>query len=227
MRRFGGRKLCGAAAGAPAIVVRLWATLGALPEEWRDDARALSLDEAVRTRRSIRRYAERAVPDEILDEVLDLARHAPSSMGLDPWCFVVVRDRGTLARLAATKDAHCMPEKREAYPAGFVADAPVVVAVCVDRDRSGRRPLENGVLAAAFLLLAAHARGLAGVYLTAYQPEDAGLAESIATELRLPPHVEPIALLPLGYPGEERPPRQRGPLAQHVHREAFDGQAAR
>ena len=188
-----------------------------------DQGTILTLDEAVLTRRSTRSYAERDVPDALLDEILDLARRAPSSMGLDPWCFVVVRGAEARRRLAELKNEYCLPEKRRDYPADFVADAPVVVAVCVDRERSARRPLENGVLAAAFLLLAAQARGVGGVYMTGYNPDDPGLAESIAATLGLPGHVEPVALLPLGFPAERRPPRQLGPLANHVHRETFGG----
>jgi nitroreductase len=193
--------------------------------ERRDHGQIPTVDEAVRARRSTRSYADRDVPDALIGEILDLARHAPSSMGLDPWCFVVVRSPETRGRLAALKNDYCLPEKRADYPADFVAEAPVVVAVCVDRERSAQRPLENGVLAAAFLLLAAQARGLGGVYMTAYHPEDPGLAEAIRSTLRLPAHVEPVALLPLGFPAERQAPRQRGPLAQHVYHEAFGNPA--
>jgi nitroreductase len=188
-------------------------------------ARVLSFDEAIRARRSIRSYADREVPDALVDEILDLARRAPSSMGLEPWCFVVVRDPEARRRLADVKNEYCPPEKRADYPADFVAAAPVVVAVCVDRERSARRPLENGVLAAAFLLLAAQARGLGGVYMTGYHPDDPGLAEALAAILRLPAHVQPVALLPLGFPAEPQPPRDLPPLARHVHRETFGSPA--
>lgn len=196
-------------------------SLAHLSLEREQQERVLTVDEAVRGRRSTRSYADREVPDALVDEILDLARHAPSSMGLDPWCFVVIRRPETRRRLADLKNEYCLPEKRQAYPADFVANAPVVVAVCVDRERSARRPLENGVLAAAFVLLAAQARGLGGVYMTGYHPDDPGLAEAIAATLRLPPHVEPVALLPLGFPAERQPPRDLGPLARHVHRETF------
>lgn len=71
------------------------------------DRRPFTLDEVLRGRRSIRRYAPRAVPDALVREILDLARHAPSSLGAQPWCFVVIRSRETLERLAAIKDDYC------------------------------------------------------------------------------------------------------------------------
>ena len=181
----------------------------------------MSLDECIRTRRSIRRYQPRDIPDAVVGEVLDLARHAPSSMGGQPLCFVVVRDGETKRRLAAAKDAHCAPEKRADYPAGFLAAAPVVVAVCVERERAQGRDRENAILGTAYLLLAAHQRGLGGVYLSAYQAGDAALTREIRALLLLPPEVEPVTLVPLGYPAETPPPKPMRTLGTIVHAEAF------
>jgi nitroreductase len=184
------------------------------------------LDECIRSRRSIRRYQPREVPDALVFEILDLARHAPSSMDGQPCCFVVVRRGETKRRLAETKDAHCPLHKRAAYPAGFLGAAPVVVAVCVERDRAHGRDRENAILATAFLLLAAHARGLSGVYLSAYQKDGPGLALEIGRLLDLPPEVEPVTLVPLGYPAEDAPPKMMRSITTLVHQETFDGRAA-
>lgn len=185
------------------------------------DRRPSTLDEVLRGRRSIRRYAGRAVPDALVREILDLARHAPSSLGAQPWCFVVIRSRETLERLAAIKDAYCAADKREAYPAGFLAGAPLVVVICVERGRAHGRQRESGVLAACHLLLAAHARGLGGTYLTGYQPDDPGLEHEIRLLLRLPADVDPIALVPLGYPAERPTPKELRPLGDLIHEETF------
>ena len=187
------------------------------------DRRHSSADEVLRDRRSIRRFAPRGVPDELVREILDLARHAPSSMGAQPSCFVVIRSRDALERLAAIKDAHCAPDKREAYPAGFLARAPLVVAVCIERGRAHGRGREGGILAASHLLLAAHARGLGGTYLTAYQPDDPGLEREVRVLLRLPDEVDPIALVPLGFPDERPAPRKLRPLGELIHQETFGG----
>lgn len=184
----------------------------------------MNLDDALRGRRSIRRYAPRAVPEAVVREILDLARQAPSSMDGQPCCFVVVRSRETLRRIAAAKNAHCPPDKR-AFPADFVAEAPLVVAVCVERERAHGRPRENGVLATAFLLLAAHARGLGGVYLSAYQPGDDALSAQLAALLGLPEGVAPVTLVPLGYPDETPRPKALRPLGEIVHVEAHGRRA--
>jgi len=180
----------------------------------------VSLDDCIRGRRSIRRYDGRDVPDDVMRGILDLARHAPSSMDGQPCCFVLVRDRRRKERLAALKDAYCPPEK-SAFPAGFLAQAPVVVVVCADRRRANARERENGILATAFLLLAAQARGLGGVFLSAYQPRDGGLAAEVGQLLGLPADIEPVTLVPLGYPAESPRPKALRDLDSLIHRETF------
>jgi nitroreductase len=180
----------------------------------------MTATEAIGARRAIRRYQERDVPDEILGRVLDAARHAPSSMDGQPWCFIVIRDPATNRRLAGLKNAHCPPEKR-AFPADFLADAPVVLVICSDRFRSYGREIENGVLAAAAAMFAAAADGLGSVFLTAYQPGDPGLSAGIADLLGLPEQIQPVALLPLGFPDETPKPKRLRPLAEMVHQERF------
>ena len=177
-------------------------------------------DELLRTRRSIRRYQPRDVPEATLRGILDLARHAPSSMDGQPCSFVVVRDAERKRRLAAIKNAHCPPDK-SAFAADFVADAPVVVAVCVERSRSHERERENGVLATGWLLLAAHAHGLGGVYLSAYQPHDEALAAQLKALLELPEGVEAVTLVPLGFPAESPRPKALRPLETLLHRDVF------
>jgi nitroreductase len=180
-----------------------------------------TLRDAIGARRSVRRYRPEPVPDVLVRELIDLARRAPTSMDGQPCHFVVVRDRATCAELAAIKARHCPDEKR-GFPCDFVTDAPVVIAVCVDRERSHDRGLENGVLATAFLLLAATSHGLGGVYLSAQRGGDPGLAADVKALLALPAHVDPIALVPLGRPGTIPPPKALRPLHEIVHDEVFD-----
>jgi nitroreductase len=180
----------------------------------------VTFHDAVRTRRSIRRYANRSVPDELLVDVLDLARHAPSSMDGQPCCFVVIRDPALKARIVSVKNAACPPGKR-AFPADFLLDAPVVVAVCVDREKAHDRLRENGVLATGHLLLAAHAAGLGGVYLSAYESHGDGLCRELGALLGLPDSVEPVTLVPLGFPAEIPAPKALRPLAELLHREQY------
>lgn len=185
----------------------------------------VSLEEAIRGRRSVRRYTDRHVPPAMLDELFDLARHAPSSLGGQPCWFLVLRDPGMRRHLADLKNAHCPPEKRH-YPADYLADAPVVVMVGVERARAHGRGRESAILATGTLLLAAHGHGLSGVYLSAYS-DGTTLADEMAVLFGLPAEVEPVTLIPLGYPAEEPPPKTLRPLAQLIHHERIDASLLR
>jgi nitroreductase len=159
-------------------------------------------DKTIRARRSIRRYEAREIKIELIEEMLDLCRHAPSSMNGQPWRFIVVQDAALKLQLAQIKASRC-PQEKSDFEAGFMREAPVIVAICVESERSYEREIENGVLAASYLMLAATDRGLGSVYLSAYRSSDPDLAREIATVLELSEEIEPIALIPLGYPAEK------------------------
>lgn len=180
----------------------------------------VEFDEVVRTRRTIRRFSAEDVPDDLLKSLIDCALRAPSSMDGQPWRFIVVRNAETKRRLARTKDKHCPPEKRE-YPAGFLREAPVIVVTCVERAKAYDRGIESGVLATGHLLLAAANRGLTGVYMSAYKTGTPELADEIRTILGVPPDVDPITILPIGYPGDVAGPKAVKNADEVVFREAF------
>ena len=181
---------------------------------------AQSFEEVVLQRRSIRRYQTRDVPEAVITEILESTRQAPSSMNGQPWCFVVVRDAETKRRISELKNRFC-PCEKSSFLADFVAQAPVIVAVGVDQDRSFGRDLENGVLATAWLLLAAQDKGLGSVYLSAYQPHVRGLEVELGKLLHLPEGIRLVTLLPLGYPDETPPTKQLRPLSEMTHHEFF------
>jgi len=184
----------------------------------------MDLDAALRGRRSIRHHLADPVPDELLLEMIDLARHAPSSMDAQPWQFVIVRDAALRRELAAIKTRHAPPEK-SAYPTGFVADAPASIVICVESARAHGRGLESAVLATANLLLAAHARGLGAVFLSAQRPGNPELGTEIARALGLPSGLEPVTIVPLGRPGEGPRRRTLRPLTTLVHHDRFGHRA--
>ena len=81
----------------------------------------LSTQEAIRQRRSIRKFKPDPVPDECITELLESARLAPSGCNAQPWRFKVVRDPGK--RLLLAQAAHNQM---------FIAEAPVVIVCCAD-----------------------------------------------------------------------------------------------
>lgn len=160
------------------------------------------------------------MPDTVVTDLIDLARHSPSSLNGQPWHFIVVHDAAIKADLVAIKNRFCPPAKR-AYPADFLQQAPVIVVVCVDRERSFGRAIENGMLATSVILLGAHTMGLGSVCLTAYNAEEPALAAAIGRALELPESIQPVSILPLGYPDEAAAPKTLPALEDVIHVDRF------
>ncbi|MGI6712371.1 MAG: nitroreductase family protein [Bacillota bacterium] len=80
----------------------------------------MELSEALRSRRSIRKFKPDPVPDSDIKELLEAARLAPSGVNLQPWRFVVIKTPEARAKI------------NECTPIPFVAKAPVIIACCVD-----------------------------------------------------------------------------------------------
>jgi nitroreductase len=180
----------------------------------------MNFDETVRGRRSIRCFEARDIPEEILRELFALSMHAPSSMNGQPWYFVVVRDMETKIRLADLKNESC-PEEKNMYRADFLKGAPVIVTVCVDRKKSFGREIENAVLVTAILMLGAWERGLGSVYMSAYREGDPSLSEGIRNILNIPEGIDPVTLVPLGYPAETPAPKEIKPLDEVYFHDHF------
>lgn len=180
----------------------------------------MELSQAVKGRRSVRAYRDLLVPDSVINRVIDLARYAPSSMNGQPLQVVVIRNEATKAAISEIKDKYCPVDKLK-FKAGFLKLAPVVLVVCVDRDRSFARDIENGVLATATIMLAAYAEGLGSVYMSASKSDEPGLAEEISRLLGLPGRIVPVNIIPLGYPAESPVSRNLIELEEVVHYESF------
>lgn len=170
----------------------------------------MTFDQVIHQRFSVRRFLPRAVEPEKLDRVLEAGRIAPSACNLQPWVFLVAQSDDALARV------------RRTYSREWFAAAPVVIAVCVRRDIAWRRgdgKLHadiDAAIAADHLSLAAVDQGLGSCWVCAFD------ATRFAQEFALPPELEPVILLPLGYPAEVAKPDRhtttRKPLSEIVDR---------
>lgn len=166
--------------------------------------------QAILTRRSIRRYQARDVEDEKVNLLLECARHAPSAGNRQPWKFMVVRDPAVRRELA-----------RAALDQNFVSEAPVVIVICCDPEVSASRyedrgrtlyALQDTAAACQNILLAACGLGLGACWVGAFKESE------VRKILNLPPNQRPVAMIPVGYPAEEREPRNLRPLEDVVIR---------
>lgn len=163
----------------------------------------MDVETAIRTRRTHKAFAPEPLPREQLEQLLDLAAWAPNHHLTAPWRFRVLGP-GSLARL-----------KQVAGPEGAAkldrAPTMVVVSCALVGDPvADEEDLHATAVASYIVLLAAHARGLAGYWRT---PEILREEEGRAA-VGLPPGERFVALLHLGRPRQERPAPERPPLAE-------------
>ena len=163
----------------------------------------MDVETAIRTRRTHKAFAPEPVPREELEQLLELARWAPNHHLTAPWRFRVIGP-SALARL---KDA-AGPEgaaKLDRCPTLVVASAALRGDPVQDEE-----DLHATAVASYIVLLAAHARGLAGYWRT---PEQLRTPEGRAA-VALPDSERFVALLHLGRPRQEKDAPERPPVAQ-------------
>lgn len=180
----------------------------------------MEFEGVIKARRSVRAFSPAEVPEELVRDLVACALQAPSSMNGQPWSFVVIRSKEAKRRIAGIKNRHC-PAEKAAFRAEFIESAPVIIVICVDRSRAHDRGVETAVLATAHILLAAADRGLGSVYLSAYRTDDPGLADDLRQLLRIPPGVDPVTLVPLGFPDEVPEPKEIRSLEEVLFHETF------
>jgi nitroreductase len=160
----------------------------------------MDLMEAIKTRRSIRKFRETPVPENLLKEVLNAARLAPSADNAQPWKIIVVRDEQMKQKVTQA----CNGQK-------FLVQAPIVLVVCgipEDAFQTVGGYMSSHVIDASIALdhvtLAAHSLGLGTCWVAWFKEE------KVKDILGIPEDVRVVALSPLGYPDEspERPSRK-------------------
>jgi len=151
----------------------------------------------IKSRRSRRKYLNKEVPDEIIEQLIDCARHAPFGGPLQKepqlWEFIIIKDEATKAELVLGY------EDRQ-----FIKQAPVIIAVCGDRrgDPNYKNWDITTSLAIENILLAAHDLGLGACFITTFVNHEKHKEDRkmLIKSLNLPKHIKLIALISIGYP---------------------------
>ncbi|MBS7639549.1 MAG: nitroreductase family protein [Candidatus Bathyarchaeia archaeon] len=144
-------------------------------------------------RRSIRKYRDEPIPEEILERILEAGRLAPSAANRQPWSFIVVKDKGVKSELV---DA-CRGQR-------FIGEAGAVIAVLGDPNAS-RWYKQDPFIAASFMTLEAHEEGLGVCWIGAFDED------KVKKVLKIPENLSVIILLTVGFPDEKPQPRPRKP----------------
>ncbi len=195
----------------------------------------MELRDAIRARRMVRAFDRRPVPPEVVDDLVDLARRAPSAGNTQPWSFVVLEGTQT-SRLW---DVTLPGERRAGFRWQRLLDAPVVIVPVVAPDAYAERYAEpdkqatglgagpdawpvpywwvDGGMAVHGLLLAAVDAGLGALFYGLFEHEAAALAA-----LGVPPGWRALGAVALGWPAADEPgrsaTRSRPPLPSVIHR---------
>ncbi len=181
----------------------------------------MELFEAIKTRRSIRKYSGKPVEDEKLRAVLEAVRMAPSWANCQCWRLVVVKDNIMKEKISALSyvESFFAPKGYKSNPSmKALAQAPVVIVLCADPEQSGAIRgqdyyLVDAGLAAQNLMLAARGQGLGTVFVGVYDEEKLKGLLSIPASIRI------VGLFPLGYPVEEK---KDGPARKSIGEFCFN-----
>ncbi len=172
-----------------------------------------ALYKAILARRDIRVFLPDAIPDDVLQRILTAAHHAPSVGYMQPWNFVLIRDRSVLSQLSQVVERERVrasepyDDAKKAYYLRLkvegITQAPLTICVSNDPTRGGPHVLGRNTIPETDLMstscaiqnmwLAARVEGVAMGWVSIYQKQD------VRDILQMPNHIDPVALLTIGY----------------------------
>jgi len=171
--------------------------------------------DAIKTRRSFRRYLKKDVDNAIIRELIEAASFAPSAHNFQPWEFIITKDQSKKEEIA----------NASTY-AKFLPDAPVAIIVCTrkgktrkvdDKELLKHFSIQDSAAAIQNLMLAAHEKGLATCWIGDLQED------RLRGMFNIPEDIYPVAIIPLGYPEPHVMPAvpKRRPIDEILHFEQF------
>ena len=156
----------------------------------------MSLLDLILSRRSIRRYEDKDLPEEVLQQILEAGRQAPSAVNRQPFRFIVVNDHDLLKNLCDNLINR------------FVKRAPIVIVGCADVKSflTGKWAIVDTSIAMQNMVIAAWALGIGSCWIGGCNEKE------IKKLLKIPDKWKFVALLTLGYPAEQPKPRRKRQL---------------
>lgn len=167
----------------------------------------MDLIEGIKSRRSVRRFAEKAVPRELIEDVVEAARFAPSWKNTQTARYIVIDDKEKIAALANDKCTFGFD-----FNIKTIAKAPAVVLLTIVEGRSGferdgsfstpkgdRWQTFDAGIAAQTFCLAAYEKGLGSVILGYFDDEE------IKKVVEIPQGQQIGAMIPIGFMPENEP----------------------
>jgi nitroreductase len=153
---------------------------------------------AILTRRSIRKYSKKNIPEEYYEILIRAAMHAPTARNKQPWHFIIISDRNILHKLSLANTSWQMLD-----------DADKAIVVCGDYNLEDAESymIQDCAAATQNILLAAHELGLGTVWLGVHPREER--LKPITELLQIPGHILPVSMISVGRPDEQREQPER------------------
>jgi len=198
---------------------------------------SVNLLNIIKNRRSIQEYLSKEVSNEVLFRILEAGRWAPSAHNAQPWRFIVIQDFATKQKLAKAMASRwdrdmskngISREQREILIKASVErfeNAPIIIIVCLTMENMDEYPddrrkkieyvmaVQSVAAAIENMLLAAHGEGLGSGWFCA----PLFCQDVVRKILKIPQHVDPQALITLGYPAYKPTTPLRKTLEEIVH----------
>ena len=159
--------------------------------------------EAVRTMLAVRQYQDKSLPDEVVHRIVEAGHLSASSMNLQPWHFIVVRDHDTLRKLGAL-----------AKTGSYVAEAPLAIVVVIEKTQFAVSDASRAIQS---MMLTGWAEGVGSNWV------GFGGLDEAKSLLGVPAELDLLAILPFGYPAGPvgRGKKNRKPLREVAHQERY------
>ncbi|MBW2977242.1 nitroreductase family protein [Candidatus Woesearchaeota archaeon] len=171
--------------------------------------------ECIKTRRATRKYLDVPVAWDLVSNILEAGRYAPSAGNLQNWKFIVILEKPKREAIAEA----CLKQM-------WMAEAPVIIVICAEPKKAERYygirgerlyTIQNCAAVAANMLLEAHNQGLGGCWVGAFDEE------MVKRALAMPEEARPQIILTFGYPDEKVPVPTRFPLEPMTYFERWRG----
>ncbi|MDY0234768.1 MAG: nitroreductase family protein [Gudongella sp.] len=154
--------------------------------------------DAILNRKSIRKYKDLKISEEIVEDLLRAGMQAPSAGNGQPWEFIVLRDKKIMKKIT----------KIHPY-SQMLLNTDVAIIVCGNEEKEVFKGMwvQDCSAATENILLAVEDKGLGAVWLGVYPAEER--VDAIKELLNLPASIIPLSIIPVGYPAEQRKPADR------------------
>lgn len=175
---------------------------GSISEVVKENASAKAVLENIITRTSIRKFKQQPVEDTKIETLLRAGMAAPTSGNMQPWHFVVLKDKKDIEKYAESNKYHAEDIKK----------TPLFIFVCADTTRMAKGQgkelwVQDLSAVSENILLAAHAMGLGACWTTIYPIQKK--VNGISKTFNLPGNLIPLNGIIIGYPDEAEQPKDK------------------